>query len=209
MIKALITPSSSQRDLLFITAAAVAAVAGLRSAELLGSRTYPDRALTLSQFEFFIDDQSLNPRGIHVPSNSASIPTHCILHLLVSKTNQTRKDQFTPIAESTALALIWRLYNIRGVVPNAVLMFQQGSERPMRMTQLIAFLQYRIGTERHLTSRCFRIGAASSLIGKGVSIADVAENCHWTPTSSMPMGTYADVAALRRRAIVGINRAMT
>jgi len=209
-IRRMAAQSDTESDSLFITAASLAAVAGLRANELLGSRTYPERALTLAQFEFFVDEISLNPHGTRVPSTSlTAAPTHCLLRLLISKTNQTRKEQFTPIAEPSTLTRIWRLYKERITVPTATLMFQRQLDRPMRMHELIAFLQSRIDTPtRRLTSKCFRIGAASSILGAGHSSAAAAENSHWTPTSSMPLGTYAETAALRRRAIIGINRSM-
>lgn len=203
-IEGLLSSSPCDRDVMYIAAAAVAAAAGLRPSELLGSKTYTDRPLTLRQFEFFDGGESLNPKGVYDPQSVLRVPTHCLLRLLTSKTNQGRENVYTPISQPFALGIAWRWYNarcMRAASSPTTLMFHYHPETPLIMPQLIAYLADRLRLP-DLTAKCFRIGAASSMAAAGFSVADIAANCRWTATSRMPLSVYADGAALRQRMIM-------
>ena len=141
--------ASDERVMLF-AAAALAMAGGLRPSELLGgsSQHARERALTVDQLVFYSDRDGTVEMVVTAAGSDAYanvMPDHCVLTLLVSKTNQLRVQQPIEIAAPTVVTALWRWRQIRGVdYARGRKLFHLAGHSPLRTPTLIAQVQLQL-----------------------------------------------------------------
>lgn len=188
---------NNPRDIMLLAAAALGVAATLRPSELLGSRDYPERRLTVAQLTFFSD---AGRTQIHPPNGS---PQHLALHLFRTKTH--KKGETKHVTAPFAIAAVWKWLSIHPSLDSpASTLFALKGRKPLSTHALVKVLQRRhreagFGDVR-FTGKCFRRGGSSTLAAQGIDAADIA-SLGWAPNSPMWKIYANDPAVILHRAL--------
>ena len=197
----------SPRDCMFFAAACLAVTGGMRASELLGSKDYPERALTRDQQSFFAGTAD-NLAPIEAPHGGAAAPevTPVVLevHLHVTKTTQM-SGVTKVIAAPRVVAAVWRWICVSAEHAAGDLLFQLEGRAPLTTGALTKDLERRhaaagLGQVRY-TGKSWRRGGAATLAALGYDAAAIAA-LGWAEDSAMWERYVRDPQVRRVRAVV-------
>lgn len=220
---------ASTFEQMLLAAAFLCTAAILRPSELLGSARFPSRALRIDQVTFYRDAAGSEPiyAGQHdvqlssavLVRNRASIaqpvsidvmPHHALIELDISKTANYKRPPLSAIAQPDAIRILWHWIAHRRAHPDDTNRIFVHDGKQLTMKQLFTATQSALaglGHDRlHLTGKCFRRGAASSLAAAGVAPADISVAGRWEP-NGLQYQTYVDAGSQLARQIA-INQKM-
>jgi hypothetical protein len=207
----------NDNELMNTAAASLGVAAALRPSEILGSAKHRDRSLRVNQLQFFAD--AAGQETIRVPAadeqpqvNSGPEPDHCVLTLLVGKTNQRRTAKPRYIGIPAVVRHLWRWACRRScqdgttAASNSDELFKRAGYKPLRTKSLLSFLAKHLSelgfpNMRNLTGKTFRIGGASTLAALGAPAEDIRALGGWAPSSDT-WKQYASAASQRQRALL-------
>jgi hypothetical protein len=192
------------RDGMMFAAIALATAAAMRPSELLGSQTYPERALRADQITFYT--------ALHASVTPSSSVQHslkyCIVRLDISKTHPRGEER--TVSAMDAVQAVWQWMVISGHQGSTVLF--QHADTPLSISMLIGHLRRKlteIGLKHlHVTGKCFRKGAASTLSALGTDAADIAIAGGWSVGSNVWQSNYANFPAVKRARAIQVNAQM-
>lgn len=188
---------TDRREVMMYAAIAVGTAACLRPSELLGSSTYPERALTAAQVVFFAHASTDAPV---LPATTAATPTRCMVLLHTSKTRLHGEERVVGAAE--AVQALWHWCILSGAQGRTTL-FQLDGHR-LTTNSLIGHLRRKLGLigQGHLyvTGKCFRRGGASTLSALGADAEDITAAGGWAK-GSVVWQTYANAPEVQRARI--------
>jgi hypothetical protein len=218
------------RSVMLLAAVMLGVTGGLRPSALLGSRQYPERALTLDQLAFYDDDNFQQPilagdgdvqltsrvllaNRLGVPQHRAAshTPRSAVLSLRITKTLQRIRPPRKGIGQPAAIAALWAWSSVRSddVGVDRRLFLLDGLA--LTTLELVAATQAALRALGHsdiyLTGKCFRKGAASSWAASSMAPDDIAAAGQWAPGSRMWSTHYASTMSLLQRS-VALNRSM-
>jgi hypothetical protein len=193
----------TDKEVLFVGAAALLTAGAMRPGEVLGSQTAPP--LLAEQISFFVKATDRSP--IHQFSSlpDGAAPDHCIVSLRGSKTNRRQRREEIVIASPDAVRAIWAWRLRRHADSENELhgpeLFKLPGRKPLRTANLIAFVSLGLRAcglgEFHLSGKCFRIGGTSTLAAAGADPADLRRLGRWRTNQ---WETYADPKSHQIRA---------
>jgi hypothetical protein len=203
---------STHNDIMMLAAVSISVCGGLRPSELLGSNDNRTRRLTLDQLVFFSDNKSRNRINIHSGSSPQNVPDHCVLSLHISKTVQHGTPPPTVIGHVLAVTALWRWaiyrYMIGAVGHDDIFTFGNIALKSSTLVYCTQRALRSLGHDDiHLTGKCFRIGAASTLAAQGIDSNDISISGRWSTDGTMWI-RYATSISLRQRALE-VNRNMS
>ena len=192
------------REVMMFAAIALATAACMRPSELLGSITYPERALTANQVTFFTALQSITP----VTPVSGTVASSCTVHLLVTKTHL--EGEVRTVSAEEAVQAIWRWFIISGAGGHTPLF--QLHACPLTTNSLIGHLRRKLKLiglgHLYVTGKCFRRGGASTLSALGASAEDIAAAGGWAVNSTVWQSHYAKHPNVQRARAIQVNAQM-
>jgi hypothetical protein len=214
--------NGTDNELMNTAAASLGVATALRPSEILGSAKHRDRTLRVSQLQFFADPEGLHTMApVPIPgsgvaaerqqANSSPEPDHCVLTLLISKTNQRRTAKPRYIGIPAVVGSLWRWACRRShhdnatPIPPSNELFKRAGYKPLRTKSLLSFLTQHLPElgfpeMENLTGKTFRIGGASTLAALGAPAEDIRALGGWAPSSDM-WKQYASAASQRQRAL--------
>lgn len=203
--------AGTEKEIMMIGAAALAAAGGFRPGEVFNS-TSARRALTTEQVQFFARAGDAKPIADVHRQEPGFVPDHCTVELYISKTNQRGAREEVHIAAPAAVRAIWawrqKRYRDEENAARGDEFFRRAGYKPLALSALLGYLRCKLRQldfgELHLTGKCFRIGAASTLAAAGVETADLRDLGRWRTNM---WRTYADGPARKARALIA-NRLM-
>ncbi len=194
---------SDPREVMLYAAIALATAACMRPSELLGSSTYPGRALVANQVTFHASERSNEP----VLPSAERAAMRCTVTLTATKTNTRGEPRFVSAPE--AVQALWSWYLTSGA-RGSTLLFQRGGVA-LTTNALVGHLRRKLEQigfgHLYVTGKCFRRGGASTLSALGAHPADIAAAGGWA-TGSTVWQTYANAPEVRRARAVQVNAQM-
>lgn len=195
------TPSDNW-ELMMLSAAALGAALGLRPGELCGGpKEYRTRVISSSQITF----HTASHTQILPSSASTPVPHYLRLELRATKTARAGRNDFLS-ATPDLVPAVWRWACHRAAWKGKRLpddpFFVTDDLRLLRVGALTGWIQGRLaahGSIRHITGKCFRRGAASTLAAANAPESDLQAVGKWK-TTGMAF-RYADGPAMRDRAL--------
>ena len=197
---------NNPREVMLFAAIALATAACMRPSELLGSGTYPERALTADQVVFHTSATSESP--VVLPTAAGIIATRCTVWLRITKTHLHGEER--TVSADEAVQALWRWYYI-SKAQGRIALFQQGGT-PLTMSALIGHLRRKLKLiglgHMRVTGKCFRRGGASTLSALGADAADIAAAGGWAPSSTVWRTHYANAPEVKRARAIQVNAQM-
>ena len=195
--------NSDPREVMLYAAIALATAACMRPSELLGSSTYPERALLADQVTFYVSERTDTP----VLPTAEGAASRCTVTLVATKTHTRGEQRFVSAPEAVQALWAWHLVSgARGSNP----LFQR-SGVALTTSALIGHLRRKLAQigfgHLYVTGKCFRRGGASTLSALGAHPADIAAAGGWA-TGSAVWQTYANAPEVRRARAVQVNAQM-
>lgn len=195
---------SDPREVMLFAAIALATAACMRPSELLGSNTYPERALTADQVVFHTSTRADAPV---TPTADASA-TRCTIFLRTTKTHIHGEER--SVSATEAVQALWQWCIVSAAQGRNTLFQHDGTT--LTIGALIGHLRRKLQLiglgHMHVTGKCFRRGGASTLSALGAHPADIAAAGGWAPGSSVWQTHYANAPEVRRARAVQVNAQM-
>ena len=195
---------SDPREVMLFAAIALATAACMRPSELLGSTTYPERALMADQVVFHASTRTDAP----VTPDANSNAVRCTIHLHTTKTHIRGEER--SVSATEAVQALWRWYIVSAAQGRNALFQHDGAA--LTIGALIGHLRRKLQLiglgHMHVTGKCFRRGGASTLSALGAHPADIAAAGGWASGSSVWQTHYANAPEVRRAREVQVNAQM-
>jgi hypothetical protein len=195
---------SDPREMMLFAAIALATAACMRPSELLGSTTYPERALMADQVVFYASTRTDAP--VTPTANGSAV--RCTIHLRTTKTHIHGEER--SVSATEAVQALWRWYIVSAAQGRNTLFQHDGTA--LTIGALIGHLRRKLQLiglgHMHVTGKCFRRGGASTLSALGAHPADIAAAGGWASGSSVWQTHYANAPEVRRAREVQVNAQM-